>query len=164
MKNWNSSKNQEIKRKLVNREVVHLATPMITELQEKSEELSMEIMELFYSVPDYDTAKENYIYELSDEEKEELKEDYDVDDLDDVDAEDICSDLGIETDFCEPYEFWIVSNYLGEKLKEKGEIVADFLGFIIWGRQATGQAILLDGVISRIAEDMEILEGMENEW
>ena len=56
-------------------------------------------------------------------------------------------------------EFWIVSPWFGRKLKEYGEIVSfDFIGFTIWGRCSSGQAILLDGVISRICEELEMLE------
>ena len=71
---------------------------------------------------------------------------------------------GYEDELIEPYEFWIVTDWLGDKLKAQGEIVADFMGFTIWGRTTTGQAILLDYVISKICHDLEILEGQENEW
>ena len=52
-----------------------------------------------------------------------------------------------------------MSPWFGRKLKEYGEIVSfDFFGFTIWGRCSSGQAILLDGVISRICEELEMLE------
>ena len=44
------------------------------------------------------------------------------------------------------------------------EQLKDFFGMTVWGRATTGQAILLDGVISEICSDMEILEGQANEW
>jgi hypothetical protein len=51
----------------------------------------------------------------------------------------------------EVFEWYIVSDYLAEKLAEKKEVIAmDFLGLTIWGRQCTGQAILLDKVIEDI--------------
>jgi hypothetical protein len=51
----------------------------------------------------------------------------------------------------EAYEHWIVSDWLADKLEERGEmIVRDFLGLTIWGRCTSGQAILLDGVICDI--------------
>ena len=53
----------------------------------------------------------------------------------------------------EIYEFWSVSDWLYDKLKEKGEIVFECLDFNVWGRQATGQAIKLDDVIQKIAEE-----------
>ncbi len=62
----------------------------------------------------------------------------------------------------EIYEWWLVSSYLCEKLKAKGQPVIEEQN--IWGRCTTGQAILLDYVIGKIAQDMEILEGQKNEW
>jgi hypothetical protein len=49
-----------------------------------------------------------------------------------------------------------------EKLKRYGEVFVEIFGEIWWGRTCTGQAILLDYVIGRIGEDMDILEGQEN--
>jgi len=161
-KDYNSTKNQEIKGKLISREVMCCASQMIGQIQET--ELSEEVMELFYSTPDYEQAVENYLYGLSEEEKAELCDEYDVDEVEDIDAAELCNDKNIEYDYLEPYEFWIVTDYFGERLKQHGQIVVDFLGFTIWGRLTTGQAILLDHVVSVIAEEMEILEGMSNEW
>lgn len=63
----------------------------------------------------------------------------------------------------EAYEWWFVTNWLAEKLAEHGEMV--IRGYHnVWGRGCIGQAILLDWVIGKIAEEMGILEGMENDW
>ena len=161
--NYNSIKNQEIKGKLVNREVVYLATPLIVELQQ-NEVYQDEILEAFYSYPDYDQAFEDFLYNLSEWEQADLIEEYGVTDLAQLNAEQVVIDKELEPEFLEPYEFWIVTNWLADKLREKNEIVAEFMGFNIWGRLTTGQAILLDDIINRIAEDIGILEGMENEW
>lgn len=71
-----------------------------------------------------------------------------------------------ETDsYAEVFEWWAVSDWFGEKLKEKGEVVIDSIwGKTYWGRCTTGQAICLDGVIFDIAYDMRILKGMEYSW
>jgi len=53
----------------------------------------------------------------------------------------------------EVYEFWAISKWLSEKLEEKGEIIFEMLDFIVWGRQTTGQAILMDNVIEEIVKD-----------
>ncbi len=50
----------------------------------------------------------------------------------------------------EALEHWCVSSWLGERLKEEGEMVIDFLGLTIWGRTTSGQAIFLDSVIEDI--------------
>jgi hypothetical protein len=54
-------------------------------------------------------------------------------------------------DYPEIFEYWSVTDWLGEKLKQKGEIVFKYLDFTVWGRQCTGQAIFLDPVIQEIA-------------
>lgn len=71
-----------------------------------------------------------------------------------------------ETDsYAEVFEWWAVSDWFGEKLKEKGEVIIDTVwGKTYWGRCTTGQAICLDGVIFDIAYDMEILKDMEHSW
>ncbi|MEM7590918.1 MAG: hypothetical protein AAF383_05265 [Cyanobacteria bacterium P01_A01_bin.83] len=54
----------------------------------------------------------------------------------------------------EVYEHWLVSSYLGEKLKAKGETVEEFYGLTIWGRTTTGMAIAYDCVIKEIYDDL----------
>lgn len=61
-------------------------------------------------------------------------------------------------------EWWIVSNYLYRKLKEKGEPVLEWGNNYYWGRGCSGMAILLDGVISSICSEMEILDGQKYSW
>lgn len=61
-------------------------------------------------------------------------------------------------------EWWIVSDRLKQKLSEKGEAVLEQVNNCYWGRTTSGQAILLDHVISEICSEMEILEGQANEW
>jgi len=55
-------------------------------------------------------------------------------------------------EYPEVYEYWAVSQWLANKLEEKGEVIFEMLDFIVWGRQCTGQAIIMDGVIEEIAE------------
>ena len=64
----------------------------------------------------------------------------------------------------EVFEWWIVTEYLYDKLKEKGHPVLEWGNNYYWGRCTTGQAIVLDGVISEICREMEILEGQRNDW
>lgn len=70
----------------------------------------------------------------------------------------------LETEAQEIFEWWAVSSYLYEQLKAKGQPVVDAGSCYIWGRCTTGQAILLDHVISEICAEMEILEGQPNAW
>jgi len=51
-------------------------------------------------------------------------------------------------------EHWIVSDWLAEKLIEKGEIIdTDFAGLAVWARTTTGQVIESDEIILKIAEE-----------
>jgi hypothetical protein len=67
--------------------------------------------------------------------------------------EEMTGQVDEETEEPEIFEFWIVSDWLFERLKEKGEPVANINGVMVWGRTCTGQAIFLDGVIERIFND-----------
>lgn len=50
----------------------------------------------------------------------------------------------------EPFEFWIVSEHFAHKLKEHNELLTNHWGFWIWGRETTGQSIILDYVFQKI--------------
>ena len=163
---YNSSINQDIKGKLVGKEVNACVSLLVEYVLQKSYEdqnapFTWEDVENYY----IDNSEE--IEELQEqvdelEELEELTEEQDkqLDELKDQIEE-------LESEQEEPqeiYEWWSVTNWFADKLKAKGQcIVSDGLNSY-WGRCTTGQAILLDGVISEIAEDMEILEGMANDW
>ena len=90
-----------------------------------------------------------------------------------LDCEKEYQDLGYETaeamqddgaDMQEIFEWWIVSEYLYNKLKNENEPVLEWGNNYYWGRTTSGQAIKLDYVISRICSDMEILEGQKYSW
>lgn len=188
---YNSLTNQEIKRKLVEREVIQNVSYMmqeasehysddddylnliyrednepLEELEEELENINDSIMRLYaeiqrleelWDTPEtdiqagiLDTALEWYYNKRDEQEDQRFDLEHDIDTF--------------EPDYREPFEYWVVTDWFARKLEEKGEIVGQFMGFTIWGRCCTGQAILLDGVISVIAEDMEILEGMKNDW
>jgi len=64
----------------------------------------------------------------------------------------------------EIFEWWIVSEYLYNKLKNENEPVLGWGNNCYWGRTTSGQAIKLDSVISKICFDMEILDGQRYSW
>lgn len=70
----------------------------------------------------------------------------------DNNPEDFCNEFDVDYyDYPrEVYEYWLVSDWMGRHLKDRGYLVVDWMGLTIWGRQTTGQAILLDGVIRDI--------------
>ena len=51
-------------------------------------------------------------------------------------------------------EWWLVTPYMAELLKEKGEVILSDYDCCWWGRQTSGQALYMDGVIQEIAEQM----------
>jgi hypothetical protein len=60
-----------------------------------------------------------------------------------------------ETDeYQEVFEWWAISNWLAEKLKEHQEPILDNDYGTWWGRTCTGQAIKMDSVIEDIAESI----------
>ena len=64
------------------------------------------------------------------------------------------SDDGGEPQMVEALEHWIVLAGFGEELRKKGEMVAEFKGILIWGRQTSGQAISMDYVVQDILKDI----------
>lgn len=75
--------------------------------------------------------------------------------------EDEQEELENDTAPAEIFEWWRVSSFLADKLNEYGYCILDG---DIWGRTTTGQAILLDYVITLICSDMEILAGQRYAW
>ena len=75
------------------------------------------------------------------------------DDWKGMDHDDLVSACQDNYETGEVYEYWAISDWLYNKLKDRGQIVIDAYPQI-WGRQTTGQAIVLDGVIRSIAKDI----------
>lgn len=62
-----------------------------------------------------------------------------------------CDENSIDPYEREVFEHWIVSEWLGRKLQERGEKVDfDFCNLVIWARTTTGQSISMDHVIREI--------------
>jgi len=61
-------------------------------------------------------------------------------------------------------EWWLVDEWFYNRLRDLGEAVWTNGEIYLWGRTTSGQAISLDGVISSIALEMEILGGQKNDW
>lgn len=178
--NYDSSKNQRIKRQFVSREVIYNVSTLINEqykiqvdiedqdiLDDLVEKMSYENPVLEYIEDEMtivqcmeclliEAGEMPYIGNAKDQLIKYLGEN------------DMFDEFGfnesIDPEYIEVSEHWIVTEWLAEKLKQKGEVVEEYQGLTIWGRQATGQAIFLDGVIDEICNEMEILEGQKREW
>ena len=176
-RNWNSTKNQQIKERFVQREVLVCASYMMDELfKAGSYNPTGADLPQYEDITNYWTYSEYYgnfadfeggTYEDLQTEISRLENlienEQDEDKITDIQAEiDELNDL--ESEPAEIYEWWIVTGWLAGKLEQQGQCVLEYGNLHFWGRQTTGQAILLDGVISRICEGLQILEGQPNEW
>jgi hypothetical protein len=186
----NSTKNQDIKGQLVAREVNSCVTSITEWVLSKEFEVSdpfysFDDITNFYSYPEFSDVHGNYFeggtedgrterieearaeIEALEERMSEADENEDMDLYNDLYAkqssiEDFISELeDLETEPAEIFEWWDVSGWFANRLEAYGECILDGG---IWGRCTTGQAILLDHVITKIAFDMGILEGQENSW
>lgn len=69
--------------------------------------------------------------------------------------------------FCEGYdEWWMVSDWLGEKLAERGEYIISADGMKLWGRDSNDKDLSItdDPEIRAICVELEILEGQKHAW
>lgn len=175
-RDYNSSKNQSIKAKFVEREVYCNVNSMVEYILSKGYEdpnapFTMDDVENIYTDNSEEIDKANEEREKEIEENQELFDNEEISEFTyDLNEEQINNKYDeqieeLEREQEEPnevYEWWMVSNWLCDKLKEKGKVVLSDEN--IWGRCTTGQAILLDHVISEICEDLQILEGQKYEW
>lgn len=69
--------------------------------------------------------------------------------------QELCEENDIEPYQREVFEHWIVSDWLADRLAEKGEKVdKDFAGLTVWARTTTGQGIASDSVIEQIVAEL----------
>lgn len=159
MKDYNSSVNQEIKRKFVEREVKACFSYEMDAILRASDGIHAHDLP---TIDDVDNLLQYTCHECG--HKETFVDKFE-------DGKDFrcpsCNRISYdepESEHQDILEWWIVTEYLYDKLKEKGEPVLEWGNNYYWGRTCSGQAILLDGVISSICSDMEILEGQKNDW
>lgn len=55
----------------------------------------------------------------------------------------------LEDELRDIFEYYLVSDYLGEKLKAINEPIMNLSTCSLWGRTCTGQAIEMDGTIQK---------------
>ena len=160
----NSARDQQIKRKFVEEEVF----ANISDLADNLFDYDGERYASFYEFENWNNVECPYCGEMTD--------DFELTDYTDECGNEVymcpnCDHLMSNKEYWnakdnepEIYEYYIVSSYLGKLLKDHGEIVLERMMGWIWGRQCTGQSIMLDNVIDEICEEREILEGQSYEW
>ncbi len=57
-------------------------------------------------------------------------------------------------EYDEIMEWWLITPFMAHLLNEYGEITISEYGCHWWGRQTSGQAIYMDAVIRKIAEEV----------
>jgi len=72
-----------------------------------------------------------------------------------LDADELRELVNDNADPAEIYEWWAVTEYLAEKLEEIGEPVLSNSYGHWWGRTCTGQAMIMDGTLQRVAAAIE---------
>lgn len=168
----NSNINQKIKGKFIQNEVLACATNLVDYILQQDD---------YQNAPfTYDDIENLYIDNSEEikeleEEREELTEQ--IEELEEneeqiqiinnrlEEIEEQIEELEQEQEEQqEVYEWWIVTDYLANKLKEHKEPILSNGWNYYWGRCTSGQAILLDNVISDICEELEILDGQERSW
>lgn len=180
-----SEENQKIIGKLVHREVTVCISTLVYELSQKAYEFPDYSDDLYeaYRAPDYETSIQNWIDELDrDQLMETLGQSGVLEDsgsplnklqtalfayiIDNEPLEDFVAENGIEVEYSDVFEHYVVSGWLAARLEAQGEkVIHNFFGFdSVWCRCTTGQAILLDGIIGQIAREMEILDGQKHAW
>ena len=167
MKDANNNTNQEIKGKFVAREVLTCFSYEMAAILRASSCGGTGAVDL----PDYEDIENFYEYKCPEcGEGQTNPEAFDNGSIKDDHPRYTCPECKKELDDApesepqEVYEWWIVTEWLYKKLKDKGYPVLEWGNNYFWGRCTTGQAILLDGVISDICEEMGILEGQKYDW
>lgn len=182
LRNGNTSANQGIKRQFIEREVYCSVNSLVEYClkhgyEDSESPVNLDDIENYYAYPEYygEYAKfSGGTEEQRDAEIERLRDlqnEYDKDEPTDEEERiydlirDEISELeALESQPQDIYEWWAVSPSLYEQLKEQNECVVDAGSCYVWGRGTSGQAILLDHVITVICAEMEILEGQQYSW
>ena len=172
-KKYDETKVQEICGRLVRNEVLACVTWLVDELMENNPDLLYDdgrvvnmsrrtCPECGESIEGVDVGYDDNGNEImgwpswadeSADEQEWLDDHYQCPNCDHVFHEDNAGE-----GWAEVYEWWIVSSWLAEKLEARGHVLFDDE---VWGREATGQAILLDGVIRDICRELGWLDDAE---
>ena len=142
----NETRHRQIEQ-FVGREGFHCVSQLVTELTSKAEhfpDYEADLFDAWYAPlteDDYKDAVQDNNLDIGD--CDTWREAFDLHDMDPSEYQ------------REVFEHWIVSDWLANRLEERGErVLRDFFGVTIWGRTCSGQAISLDGVIGDIYDEL----------
>ena len=67
----------------------------------------------------------------------------------------LTEEFDLDYEYIEALKYWIVSDWLADKLEEQGELVTNnFYNLSIWGRSCSGQSIEIDYVMQTIYNNL----------
>ncbi|MCH7471804.1 hypothetical protein IIA79_02500 [bacterium] len=172
---YNSTNNQPIIQRLVEREVIYCVSCWV------DDELSGDNEDWHECYSDAAAGKDTYCVNLPDgndwEGNEDAREErldalatlLDAGGLDGKELRDSTAEYDALTAADgqppEVLEWWIITAWTAEQLQALGEVVMESPhGVWLWGRQCTGQAVYMDHCWGAIAEGMEILAGQRYSW
>lgn len=163
---FNSVENQEIKGRFVKREVLTCFSYEMDAVLKAGALLPTHGNNSNVELPTYEDIENLYEYKCPECGESQNTTDalYNQDKDRYICPECKCEIDDWESEPQEVYEWWIVTEYLYNKLKARGCVVLEWGNNCYWGRCTTGQSIMLDGVISDICSEMEILDGQKYSW
>ena len=191
LKEGNSSENQNIKGDFIGKHVFANVGSLVEYCMKKGYEdnespVNIDEIENMYSLPEYSTTllgEDLFFDGGSDDDRDEFLKEFDrleEESKELFESEEISEEThehnlelieekreevkDLESEPREIFEWWAVSRYMYDELKKLGYCVVDTGSCYVWGRATTGQAILLDYVITLICARMEILHGQTNSW
>lgn len=150
---------------LVNREVYYCVSQLVSHLLATSDNDREEFLIDLVAQDDYETPLLSELAMLEDPsgDKETLQDFLEYFELESTQEaignennyQEYCEYLNIDPEQIEALEHWIVSDWLADRLLEKGEMVdKDIYGVVVWGRTCSGQAISADSVINEIYQEL----------
>ena len=141
--------------RIVREEVFTLANEFVQELSDQLPSLAETHPECFIK-DDYRELVEDEVRNESPDALLDICEQFDYEPVTDPKAiladieadgawEEVADHLGLEPQTIEALQFWLVSDWLADKLEDVGALVArDVMGLNVWGRTECGQALSAD--------------------
>lgn len=146
---------EQIIERIIEQEIFVNASTMVTDLCDEGSHWSEHLVDCM-GAPDYSEPPEGYAvdyqgpygYTWADDEGNAAT---------DFETQDEAiraawEDSGEEPEIQEALQFWLVSDWLADKLEQAGAPLArDVLGFNVWGRTECGQSLTMDGTLHAVA-------------
>ena len=157
---------EKIVKALCRRELFREATEMVQFILESDDETAPFKLDGTYSKKVEELQEKLEMFELT-EPDQYLNYDAWVDwqvEWNDMEAELAVAKQAAKYETFVAQEWWLCSDWMGQKLEEHGEIVIFTEGFAIWGRQTYGTDPCKEEVFKDIAYDIEILPAQAHDW